>query len=83
MNKLGQLYEQLAAEYLQQQGLTLLQQNYQCKAGEIDLVMRDGASLVFVERQQRLWWCPGGSHRCQAAEITAQQPLVFTATPVA
>ena len=37
MNNLGQQYEQLALEYLQRQGLRLIQQNFQCKAGEIDL----------------------------------------------
>ena len=49
MNNLGQQYEQLALQYLQRQGLRLIQQNFQCKAGEIDLVMQDGTCLVFVE----------------------------------
>ncbi|HEX5793441.1 MAG TPA: YraN family protein [Rheinheimera sp.] len=74
MNKLGQLYEQLALDYLQRQGLQLIQQNYHCKAGEIDLVMRDGASLIFVEVKYRASNAFGGA----AAAVTAskQQKLL-------
>ena len=49
MNNLGSDAEQLAATYLQQQGLILVTSNYSCRFGEIDLIMRDGKSLVFVE----------------------------------
>jgi putative endonuclease len=45
----GKNAEELAAVYLQQQGLKLLTSNYRCKFGEIDLIMRDSHSLVFVE----------------------------------
>lgn len=45
----GYHYENAALGYLQQRGLRLLVRNYRCKAGEIDLVMHDGAMLVFVE----------------------------------
>ena len=46
--KKGKDAEQYAAYYLQKQQLTLLQQNYHCRFGEIDLIMRDDESLVFV-----------------------------------
>ena len=74
MNKLGQLYEQLAMTYLQRQGLQLVQQNYQCKAGEIDLVMRDSTTLVFVEVKYRASTAFGGA----IAAVTAakQQKLL-------
>jgi len=74
MNNLGQLYEQLAADYLQQQGLALVQKNFQCKAGEIDLVMRDGSALVFVEVKYRASAVFGGA----AAAVThsKQQKLL-------
>jgi putative endonuclease len=49
----GNEAEKLAATYLQQQGLTLLETNYRCRFGEIDLVMRDGDALVFVEVRLR------------------------------
>ncbi|MDQ1363853.1 MAG: putative endonuclease [Pseudomonadota bacterium] len=52
MNK-GELAEQLACTYLQQQGLHLIEKNYRCRQGEIDLVMRQGDSLVFIEVRQR------------------------------
>ena len=44
----GQFYEQQALVFLQQQGLQLVQQNYSCRFGEIDLVMREQQTLVFV-----------------------------------
>lgn len=45
--------EQLAAQFLQQRGLKLLQQNYRCRFGEIDLILRDGDTLVFAEVRLR------------------------------
>ncbi|MCH8621122.1 YraN family protein [Undibacterium sp. TS12] len=45
--------EQLALVYLQQAGLKLVQQNFLCKGGEIDLIMQDGKVLVFVEVRKR------------------------------
>ncbi|MCX4190349.1 YraN family protein [Methylophaga sp. OBS3] len=49
----GQLAEQTACDYLQQQGLVFLTQNYHCRRGEIDLVMKDADVLVFVEVRAR------------------------------
>ena len=77
MNKLGQLYEQLALAYLQQPGLQLLQQNYQCKAGEIDLVMRERDSLVFVEVKYRASTAFGGA---VAAVTRAKQQKLLRAS---
>lgn len=51
--KQGQLGEQEALGYLQKQGLELVETNFRCKAGEIDLIMRDGGTLVFVEVRKR------------------------------
>lgn len=50
----GNAYEQLAADYLQAQGLELISCNYQCKLGEIDLIMKHREMLVFVEVRYRL-----------------------------
>jgi putative endonuclease len=41
--------ERLACDHLQRQGLELITRNYRCRRGEIDLVMRERATLVFVE----------------------------------
>ncbi|MCS6787297.1 MAG: YraN family protein [Thiobacillaceae bacterium] len=45
--------ERQAAEYLQSRGLVVLERNWRCRLGEIDLVCRDGATLVFVEVRAR------------------------------
>ena len=45
----GELAEQQACDYLQGQGLVLIRKNYRCKRGEIDLIMKQHNSLVFVE----------------------------------
>jgi putative endonuclease len=49
----GGAAEELAARYLESQGLKLLARNVRCKAGEIDLVCGDGKFLVVVEVRQR------------------------------
>ena len=50
---LGRRGEQLAADYLQGLGLSLVERNWRCSLGEIDLVMRDGSETVFVEVKTR------------------------------
>lgn len=50
---LGQEGEKLALQYLNQQGLVLMESNYRQKFGEIDLVMQDRCTLVFVEVRSR------------------------------
>lgn len=49
----GQAAENLAAEFLQGQGLRLVARNYRCRMGEIDLIMDDRGALVFVEVRLR------------------------------
>lgn len=51
--KTGARYEQTAAEYLKRQGMSILEQNFMSREGEIDLVARDGEYLVFVEVKYR------------------------------
>jgi putative endonuclease len=77
MIKSGALAEQLAAQYLQQQGLTLLALNYRCRYGEIDLIMQDGETHVFTEVRLRSDHTYGGA----AASIDSrkQAKLVRTA----
>lgn len=45
----GEYYETKALHYLQQQGLKLVIRNFTQKLGEIDLIMLDDATLVFLE----------------------------------
>ncbi len=49
----GQMAEDIAYHYLTQQGLKLRTRNYLCRVGEIDLIMQDKNSLVFVEVRYR------------------------------
>jgi putative endonuclease len=53
MKSRGDAAEDLALDFLQGRGLTLVERNYRCKFGEIDLVLRDGLTLVFVEVRMR------------------------------
>lgn len=58
--------EQIAVSYLQRQHLLLIARNYRCRFGEIDLIMRDGTTLVFIEVRMRANEKYGGA----AASIT-------------
>lgn len=68
--RVGGLYEQLAAEYLEKQGLHIKERNYRCRFGEIDLIATDGRYLVFVEVKYR---CNAGSGSPLAAVDAAKQ----------
>ena len=50
---LGSAGEKLALEHLRGLGYEPLDMNWRCRAGEIDLVMRDAATLIFVEVRTR------------------------------
>ncbi len=50
---LGRQGEDEAAHFLRKQGLVILDQNVRSRLGEIDLVARDGGTLVFVEVKAR------------------------------
>ena len=63
----GKLAEALVADFLQVRGLRLIQRNYSCRLGEIDLILADGPVLVFVEVRLRRNPGYGGA----AASITA------------
>ena len=49
----GDAFEARACEFLEAAGLALVTRNWRCRLGEIDLIMRDGATLVFVEVRKR------------------------------
>ncbi|HAT33415.1 MAG TPA: YraN family protein [Janthinobacterium sp.] len=62
----GRLGEDRALAHLQARGLSLVERNFRCKGGEIDLIMREREALVFVEVRQRA----GASHGGAAASVT-------------
>jgi putative endonuclease len=51
--RLGAYGEELAARHLSRQGMTVLDRNWRCAIGEIDLVLRDGSTLVVCEVKTR------------------------------
>jgi len=57
----GRAAEQRALDYLVRQGLRLRARNYQCRWGEIDLIMETGAAIVFVEVRYRTSGHYGGA----------------------
>ena len=73
----GTKAEDDALAFLQGQGLTPVTRNFRCRFGEIDLIMREGSTLVFVEVRKRKNRLYGGA----AASITPakQQKIIKTA----
>ena len=72
----GRQAEESAARHLERQGLRVVARNHRCRGGEIDLVCRDGKTLVFVEVRQRRNRHFGGA----AASITvAKQRRIILA----
>lgn len=49
----GSCYERQAGRYLEDKGYRILQYNYRCRIGEIDIVAQDGQTLVFCEVKYR------------------------------
>jgi len=77
MNNAGAQAEQWAAQYLRQQGLKLIAQNYRGHFGEIDLIMQDGVSLVFIEVRLRRNAGFGGA--AASIDTRKQQRIIRTA----
>jgi putative endonuclease len=72
----GQIAEDRAARFLERQELPVIARNHRCRGGEIDLVCRDGRTLVFVEVRSRTNGDFGGA----AASITlAKQRRIILA----
>lgn len=70
--------EQQAQAYLVTQGLKWVTSNYQCRFGEIDLIMRDGNYLVFVEVRARSSSVFGGA--VASITLSKQEKILKTAS---
>ncbi|GIX31110.1 MAG: UPF0102 protein [Porticoccaceae bacterium] len=57
----GAAAERQAVRFLKRQGLAVLATNYRCRLGEIDIIARDGETLVFVEVRLRRHGAFGGA----------------------
>ncbi len=79
----GSHAEGIARRYLGAQGLELICENYRCRVGELDLVMRQGATLVIVEVRLRTHSRFGGARASvdrgkQRRIVRAAQHLLLT-----
>jgi len=70
---LGDEGERLAARYLRRQGFRILARRYRTAMGEIDLIARDGKSIVFVEVKTRRSEAAGLPH--EAVDLHKQAQL--------
>ena len=50
----GQRGEDIAASYLMDKGYTIIERNWRCTAGELDIIMETGDTIVFVEVRTRI-----------------------------
>lgn len=73
----GQAAEDLAEAFLQTQGLVSVTKNFKCKTGEIDLIMQEKNTLVFVE--VRLRTNPFFTHAAESVNHQKQRRLINTA----
>ena len=76
--QLGETTESLACEYLENKGFKLLERNYNCRFGEIDLIMKNSDSLVFVEVRYRRSNDFGSG--AESITINKQSKLIKTAS---
>ncbi|VAW96745.1 hypothetical protein MNBD_GAMMA23-1315 [hydrothermal vent metagenome] len=74
----GETAEKDACQYLIQQKLKLICKNYHCRYGEIDLIMQDQQSLVFVEVRYRKHSQFGSG--AESITINKQRKLIKTAS---
>ncbi len=77
MTRRGLEAEEMAFDYLRRQGMTAVERNYRCRFGEIDLIMREGQTLVFVEVRMRASNAFGGAE--ESIDARKQRKLLATA----
>lgn len=73
----GEVGEGIACRHLESRGLVVLARNFRCRAGEVDVVARDGDTTVFVEVKERT----GVSHgqACDAVTLGKRRRIVRAA----
>ncbi len=69
----GTFYERQAVQYLQQRGVQVLEVNYRCRQGEIDIIGYDGTCLVFLEVKARDSFKSG--HGAEAVDLRKQRRI--------
>ncbi len=73
----GLAYENMALKYLQNQKLTLIEKNFRTRLGEIDLIMKDGETLTFIEVRYRKSTTHGSAS--ESVNLMKQEKLIKSA----
>ena len=87
MNRAGARAEDRCAELLRGAGLILIERNWRCRLGEIDLIAEDAGTLVFAEVRMRRAFAFGGAGEsvtaAKRARLVAAAGLYLTRRPEA
>jgi len=51
--ELGQRGEAIICQYIESKGMRLIERNFHCRGGEIDIIARDGDTVAFIEVKTR------------------------------
>jgi len=73
----GRQAEKLACKFLQKQGFTLIEKNYACRLGELDLIMLQDTKLIFVEVKYRKSAQYG--YASEAVDLRKQRKIILSA----
>jgi putative endonuclease len=76
-HRLGRLAEKLAENYLKNRGLSLIERNFSCRFGEIDLIMEENDEIVFIEVRFRQYDSFGSAK--ESITKTKQRKIIKTA----
>lgn len=71
--KIGAQHEQKAGAYLEEKGYEILEFNYRCRQGEIDIIAKDGEYLVFCEVKYRSGL--GAGYPAEAVDYKKQRTI--------
>lgn len=74
----GDAAETAACRYLRDKGLELVERNFRCRFGELDIIARDGDTLVFVEVRCRN--NPRFGNAAESVDLRKQQRLIRAAS---
>ena len=74
----GFIYEEKTCQYIQEHTMKIVERNYSCKCGEIDIIARDENSLVFIEVKYRASMAYG--HPAYAVDYRKQRRIIRSAT---
>ncbi|MEG0812722.1 MAG: YraN family protein [Clostridium sp.] len=73
----GRFYEEQASAFLNGLGYKILEHNFYCRSGEIDLIARDGRYLVFIEVKYRATGERGDP--AESVDLKKQKKIINTA----